>query len=133
MSKQDLQQFKSNIKKEFIVYGKTPLMNANYCLLGNTNKCYPSCDKKCLSSKKYYLKDRLGFQFRIIPDNMETVTTIYNSKITSISPIDLYVDSLRIDVLDETISEINKIIDTIRSGNKFEGSDYTNGNFNRDV
>ncbi len=133
LNKQDLQQFKSNIKKEFIVYGKTPLMNANYCLLGKANKCYSYCDKKCLSSKKYYLKDRLGFYFRILPDNMETVTTIYNSKTTSISPMDLHVDSLRIDVLDETISEINKIIDTVKSGNKFEGPDYTNGNFNREV
>ena len=133
LNKQDLQDFASTSQKEVIVYGNIPLMNSNYCLLGKANKCYPSCNKKCLSSKKYYLKDRLGFQFRILPDNIETVTTIYNSKITSISPMDLHVDSLRIDILDENIAEIQNIIYTVKSGNKFEGHAFTNGNFNKEV
>ena len=108
-------------------------MNSNYCLLGKANKCYASCDKKCLSSNKYYLKDRLGFNFRIIPDNIDTVTTIYNSKITSITHKDINVNSVRIDILDESISEINDIIDTVKTGEKLEGKNFTNGNFNRDV
>ena len=129
----DLQQFKTIKNTELIVYGRTPLMNSNYCLLGKANKCYASCDKKCLSSNKYYLKDRLGFNFRIIPDNIDTVTTIYNSKITSITHKDINVNSVRIDILDESISEINDIIDTVKTGEKLEGKNFTNGNFNRDV
>ena len=119
--------------KELIVYGRTPLMNSNYCLLGKTNKCYSSCSHLCNSSNKFYLKDRLGFLFRVIPDNIETVTTIYNSKITSIEHKDIDVSSIRIDILDETIEEINSIINISKTGNKLEGTDYTNGNFNREV
>ena len=84
LNKTDLKNFNTNKKTELIVYGRTPLMNSNYCLLGKSNKCYSECDHKCNSTNKYYLKDRLGFLFRIIPDNIQTITTIYNSKITSI-------------------------------------------------
>ena len=123
----------SNKNTELIVYGRTPLMNSNYCLLGKTNKCYSSCSHLCKSSNKFYLRDRLGFLFRVIPDNIETVTTIYNSKITSIEHKDIDVNSIRIDILDETIDEINSIINVAKTGNKSEGTDYTNGNFNREV
>ncbi len=118
---------------EIIAYGRTPLMNTNYCLLGKTNKCYPSCKHLCNTENKYYLKDRLGLLFRIIPDNLQTITTIYNSKITFIESKDIYVDSVRIDILDESINEINNIINVINSGEKLEGSNYTNGNFNKDI
>ena len=135
LNKLDLQKVSSSNKCELIVYGRTPLMNSNYCLLGKTNKCYKSCDHLCISSfnKKYYLKDRLGFLFRIIPDNIDSVTTIYNSKITSIEHKDISVESVRIDILDETLSDINQIINVVKSGQKLEGNDYTNGNFNREI
>ena len=127
----DIENIDNLNKCELIVYGKTPLMNSNYCLLGKSNKCYASCDKKCNSNNKYYLKDRLGFLFRVIPDNLQTVTTIYNSKITSIDHTNIPVNSVRIDILDESIEEINNIIKIIATGNKIEGNDYTNGNFNK--
>ena len=47
------------MKQELIVYGRTPLMNINYCLLGDTNKCYPDCEMHCKDNMEYYLKDRL--------------------------------------------------------------------------
>ena len=118
---------------ELIIYGKIPVMNSNYCLLGNSNKCYKECLRKCEKSNKYYLKDRMGFKFRIIPDNSQTITTIYNSKILSISPLDFNSDNYRIDLLDENIFEINIIISTIKSGNRLEGENYTNGNLNRNI
>ena len=132
LNKLDLQNISAN-NTELIVYGNTPIMNSNYCLLGKSNKCYAECKKLCNSSNKYFLKDRLGFLFRIIPDNHETVTTIYNSKITSIPHKDVNVNSVRIDILDESISEINDIIKIVKSGEKLEGKIYTNGNFNRNV
>ena len=122
-----------NIEQELIVYGKTPLMSINYCLLGKANKCHPDCTLNCKNNKEYYLKDRLGFTFRIIPDNIQTVSTIYNSKITSIDGSLFNVSSYRIDILDETIDSINSIVDTILSGNRLEGKDYTNGNLNREI
>lgn len=118
---------------ELIVYGRTPLMTSNYCLLGGTNKCYPTCGSKCKEDVKYYLKDRLGFSFRIVPDSIQTVTTIYNSKITSINGSDFNVNSYRIDVIDESIDEINDIVNVVLEGNRLEGKDYTNGNLNREI
>lgn len=135
LNKSDLQKVASTKKSELIVYGRTPLMNSNYCLLGKTNKCYNSCEHLCVSSsnKEFYLKDRLGFLFRVIPDNIDTVTTIYNSKITSIEHKDINVDSVRIDILDENINEINHIIDVVKTGYKLEGNTFTNGNFNKEI
>ncbi|MBR6504641.1 MAG: hypothetical protein IKT41_02840 [Clostridia bacterium] len=81
----------------------------------------------------YYLKDRIGLGFRICLDNIQTVSTIYNSKTTSILAKEFKNCSYRIDILDESIEEINNIIKTVNSGNKLEGKDFTNGNLNRQV
>ena len=122
-----------NIATELIVYGNIPVMNMNYCLLGKSNHCYNKCEKKCNSNSKYYIKDRMGLLFRVIPDNIQTITTIYNSKITSIEYKNFNVDFVRVDILDEDISAINKIINTILLGNKLNGSNYTNGNLSRKI
>ena len=112
---------------ELIVYGKLPVMTNNYCYLGKSNKCNSSCPKKCTTNSIYVLKDRLGFEFRILPDNIFNQTTIFNSKITSITYNDLQITSIRIDILDESIDKILDIINTVKSGNRFEGKEYTNG------
>ena len=122
-----------NIATELIVYGNIPVMNMNYCLFGKSNHCYNKCEKKCNSNSKYYIKDRMGLLFRVIPDNIQTITTIYNSKITSIEYKNFDVDFVRVDILDEDISAINKIINTILLGNKLNGSNYTNGNLSRKI
>ena len=121
------------LEKELIVYGRTPLMNMNYCLLGESDKCYPECTSKCNSKNKYYLKDRLNMKFPVAPDNIQTVTTIYNSKITSISYKDFCINYARIDILDENIEQINNIINNVISAKKLEGKEYTNGNLNKEI
>lgn len=91
---------------ETIVYGKIPVMTNNYCYLGKSNKCYSSCKKLCKSNSKFYLQDRTGSKFIIIPNN--SITTIFNSK-----PIQLNnynTNSIRIDILDEYFEEIKYII-----------------------
>lgn len=127
---------------EIIVYGNIPIMSSNYCLFGKTNKCNGDCKSgspkntsptPCKLDCKYYLKDRMNFDFRVIPDNIDTLTTIYNSKITSISPKDFNVYSFRIDILDESIDEINFIVKSVKLGNKLDGKDYTSGNLNREI
>mgnify|MGYP003300882371 CR=1 FL=1 len=117
----------SPIQNEIIVYGKTPLMTNNYCYLGESNKCYKECDRKCMLNEKFELKDRLGFKFRIVPDNTCTLTTIFNSKTTSITYEDLNIDYARIDILDENLEEIKNIISTVKAGQRFDGKDFTNG------
>ena len=121
------------LQKELIVYGKTPLLNMSYCLLGSSNKCYPECKQLCRSNNTYYLKDRLNMKFRILPDNIQTVTTVFNCKTTSISSKDFNINFARIDILYEYIQQINDIILKVKYGNRFEGKDYTNGNLNREI
>ena len=117
----------ANLAQEVIVYGKIPVMTNNYCYLGKSNKCHKDCDRKCEKNSKFYLKDRMDFNFRIVPDKTSTITTIYNSKTLSVKYDDIICDSIRIDILDENPSEIQEIIDIVKSGNRFEGKDYTNG------
>ena len=96
--------------------------------------CYPTCEGKCQSKdNKFYLKDRMGLKFRVIPNNLQTLSRIYNSKILSIDYDSLGIDYARIDILDEDISEINNIIKTVKSGKRFEGPEFTNGHMNREV
>ena len=119
---------------ELIVYGKTPLMNMNYCVLGKTNKCYPTCTSKCNLNNSYYLKDRLNMKFPVLFDNIQTVSTIYNSKTTSISPSDFSnIHYNRIDILDESVEESNNIVNTVKNGDRLEGKEFTNGNLNREI
>ena len=133
LDKDTISNLATSSHKEVIAYGNLPLMNSNYCLLGKSNKCYKDCDRKCMNNSSFFLKDRLGFLFRIIPDNIDTVTTIYNSKTTSISLDGLNCDYARIDVFDETIEEINLIVSKILNKEKLEGKQYTNGNLNKIV
>ena len=115
---------------EMIVYGRLPLMTSHYCLLGQSNLCYKECTGNC---KEVYLKDRMGFLFPVLPNPSGTVTTIYNSKITSIASSCFNTDFVRIDFLDEDVSQMQEIIDTVANGDRMEGKDYTNGNLNREI
>ena len=48
-------------------------------------------------------------------------------------PNDIVVNSVRIDILDENITEINHIIGTVKNGKKLEGNDFTNGNLAKEI
>ncbi len=115
------------LQSELIVYGKLPLMTNNYCYLSNSNKCFKDCKKLCQKETTYYLKDRLGYEFTVIPQPIYGLTTIYNSKITSIKYDDININNVRIDILDEDPEQIQNIIDTIKKCERFEGNNYTNG------
>ena len=133
LDKDTISNFSITKHKEIICYGNLPLMNSNYCPLGKSNKCYKSCDRKCMNNNSYFLKDRLGFLFKVVPDNIDTVSTIYNSKITSISLDGLNCDYARIDIIDESIDEINLIVSKVLNKERLEGNQYTNGNLNKIV
>ncbi len=134
LDKSTIDRFLEISNQELICYGRTPLMNMNYCPLGKSNRCYPECKMRCNTNNNYYLKDRLNLKFPIEPDNIQTVSTLYNSKITSIAPNDFKnITSLRIDILEENISEIQQIVDTVTKGEKLKGNQYTNANLNREI
>lgn len=75
----------------------------------------------------------MGFKFKVLPNNLQTLSNIYNSKILSIDYNDLDIDYARIDILEETIPEINNVIRTVKNGKRFEGPEFTNGHMNRFV
>ena len=83
---------------EIIVSGKIPVMHTAYCLLGHSNKCYNDCKHLCTSGNTYYLKDRYGFNFMVVPDNLQTITTIFNSRDISFDYSDVNVDFIRVDI-----------------------------------
>lgn len=123
----------ANVPVEVMAYGRLPLMNMNYCPLGKSNRCYPTCLARCLQSNLYLLEDRMHLRFPILPDNMQTVTTVYNSKITFLDSKSLHSKNLRMDFLNESIEEINEVVAYIRAGKRKTGDFYTNGNFAREV
>ena len=120
----------SPISLELWAYGNIPLMTMNYCLLGKSNKCYKECNKLCNSGKNFYLKDRLGFEFKIFPDNFLNLTQIFNSKITSFDYSNYNVDYLRISILDESPEKIKEIISNVKNNIPFKGNEYC-GHFNK--
>ena len=52
-------------------------------------------------------------KFPLIPDSIQSITTAYNYRNLSISPLDYDIDIARIDILYETVDEINKIIEQL--------------------
>ena len=124
---------KTDLPIEIIVYGKIPLMVMNYCPLGKSNKCYKNCEKYCISKNEYYLRDRKKLDFRIVPDNIRTITTIYNSKILSLDTNEFCNNNFRIDILDKDISKINEITTNVLNNKPYYGSEYTTGNLNKDI
>lgn len=135
LDKSSLQELANNscMPVELLVYGKLPVMNIGYCLLGSSNKCYPTCKMLCRTNSRYFLKDRLNMYFRVVPDNLQTVTTLYNSKITSIDYSDFNVESVRVSIIDRNVKEINKILDKVKNNQPFTGAEYTKGNINKHV
>ena len=69
----------------------------------------------------------------IIPDNIDTISTIYNCKTTSIKWDEFNVQNLRIDILDENIDDINLIISKTLNNERFEGKNFTNANLNKEI
>ena len=128
LNEEEIENIKTNLKKEFIVYGRTPLMTSEYCTIGTFKNCTGLCTKGT-----YVLKDRMNFEFPIYTNRINCNTTIYNSKITSIMWKNLKVNSIRIDILEENIEEINKIIETHKQSKRLEGQNYTNGNLKKDI
>lgn len=107
----DILKYDLDIETELIVYGILPIMSTNYCFLGQSNECYPECKTRCLdSNSSYYLLDRYGYKFKIVPDNIQCITSIFNNRSISINDKSINVSSIRLDFLDESIEEINKTI-----------------------
>ena len=136
LTKEQISSLSSDIDLEYIVYGKQVVMTSEHCPVGSIIGGFTKnaiCKKPCLKNDFFYLKDRLGMKFQVLPDNIDCQSQIFNSKITSIESHDLNIDSIRIDILNEDINDIQTIIDTHLQGKKLSGECYTNGHINRPV
>ena len=91
------------------------------------------CSMPCLKNDKYFLRDRMNMEFRVISDNIDCQSQLFNSKICSIESNNLNVDSIRLDIIDENAIEVQNIINTHKAGRKLSGEKYTNGHVNRPV
>ena len=136
LTKEQINSLSYAIPSELMVYGAQRVMTSEHCPVGNLIGKFSgsnACSKPCIKNDKFYLKDRLGMKFEVFPDNIDCESTIYNSKITSIESKDLKINSIRIDVTDEPLNEVQKIINTHKSGQKMSGEKYTNGHIARSV
>ena len=124
------------LSKEIIAYGNICSMTSEYCPIGSLVgglSANSKCSMPCTKGEKYFLRDRMNMDFRILPDNIDCQSRIFNAKINSIETNDLDVDSIRIDIIDEPFNEVQKIINVHRKGEKLSGEKYTNGHLNRPV
>ena len=128
LNKTNINNLSEVLKKELIVYGRILLMTSEYCTIGTFKGCKGFCKEG-----KYTLKDRLGLKFPVYTNRINCNNLIYNSKITSIEWKDLNIDSIRIDILEETEEDIKNIIEVHRSNQRLEGIEYTNGNMNKEI
>ncbi len=130
-----LSNFK-DVEKEVIAYGNLCVMTSEYCPVGSLAGGFSKdkkCSKPCQSKEPYYLRDRMQKDFRVLPDAIDCQCEIYNTNILSIETANVNSDSIRLDVLDESSQEMQKVIDTHRLGKKLSRELYTNGHFNRPV
>ena len=109
--------YKAKIKSipnvEVVVYGKLELMISEYCLLNTLMNKENPC-KFCKNNKNIYeIEDRVGEKYRILNDNCLTYIMHYKN-IDMLNNIEylkeLGVTNFRIDLLDETEEEIDKIL-----------------------
>ncbi len=142
LTKKQINTLGDSLPREILAYGNTCVMTSEYCPIGSiiggfskNKKCTRICQTHYQQNNqdKYYLRDRMNMDFRILPDNIECQTKIFNSKTTSIETFDLSVSSIRIDTIDETAKELQQIIDIHKAGKKLSGKKYTNGHISRPV
>lgn len=109
LDKNEINNFAGDIEKELVIYGRTCLMTSKYCPIGKNGKCGRACEKGI-----YELKDRKNFVFPVVADSTNCHSKIYNSKISKIDLKGVNAEFVRIDILNETENEIQKIFDTIK-------------------
>lgn len=111
----------TNLPMQQIVFGHPDLMHMKYCLISHRTECNNcgQCDEK-----KWELNGENDFLIRF--DKNQTETILYSKKIYSVNTAKVVGDSLRFDFLDESISEINTIIEETLDGWFYKGSGYVN-------
>lgn len=106
-------KYKHPANVEVVVYGKPELMISEYCLLNTLMNKETPC-KFCKNNRNIYeIEDRVGEKYRVLNENCLTYILHYKN-IDMLNNIEylkeLGVTNFRIDLLDETEEEIDKIL-----------------------
>lgn len=126
-----IEKISKDIAAETVVYGYLPVMTVRGCVLKSTlEKC--GC-----GDEAYYLKDRKGAQFRILPDKSECVNVILNSAPVYMADkmCDVQKSGVSYALMDftvETNEEIENIYKLYKNGVHLEKG-FTRGHFYRGV
>lgn len=106
-------KYKNPANVEVVVYGKPELMISEYCLLNTLMNKEKNCNFCKNNNNIYELEDRVGEKYRVLNDNCLTYIMHYKN-INMLNNIEylkeLGVTNFRIDFLDETEEEIDKIL-----------------------
>lgn len=108
LDKQKINELASDLEKEVVVYGRPCLMISKYCPIGKNGDCKMACQ-----NGNYQLRDRRDFVFPIVSDSVNCHTRIFHSKVLTQNVKEIQADFVRVDILNETKEEIEKIISRI--------------------
>ncbi|MBQ7667967.1 MAG: U32 family peptidase [Clostridia bacterium] len=131
---EQINNIKTDLIKEVTVYGTLPLMISEHCAIGS--EIAKKIDCGLCEKGTYELKDRTGAKFPIITDRANCRSMILNSKKLVLSDaisIIEDVDFLRLYFYDETESERENIIKSIKENKKISCANSTAGLFYRVV
>ena len=111
-----------NGKIERIVYGKIPLMNIKYSLIDKDTVC----NRKNKDTIEYFLEDLESKRnFECVDCNGSILTKIYSDKILFIDNVHTN-NSVRLNFIDESIDDMNKIVEYIIDNKSCYGDLYLN-------
>lgn len=109
LNKNYLDELQTDLEKEIVVYGRTCLMTSKYCPIGKNENCNQECQKGT-----FEFKDRKNFVFPVVSDITNCHARIFNSKISNIDYKNVDTDFVRIDILNESQDDIERIIFKLR-------------------
>lgn len=107
-----------------IVFGHSELMHMKYCLLSHSNEC-DNCGR-CKDEKYGNLELNGEAEFYVKINKFQTETVLYSKKTFSADTTRVVGDSLRFDFMNESVLQMNSIIEDIKSGWFYTGREYVN-------
>lgn len=114
----------TSLPMQQIVFGHSELMHMKYCLLSHSNEC-DNCGR-CKDEKYGNLELNGEAEFYVKINKFQTETVLYSKKTFSADTTRVVGDSLRFDFMNESVLQMNSIIEDIKSGWFYTGREYVN-------
>lgn len=124
LNEKEINEF-NNLENSIIeCYGRIKCMTIGHCIIKDCKNC---------PNNTYKLIDRLNYSFPVITDNSNCTMNVYNSKILSYNINKFKNSNIHYTFTFETIEEIKNVIGLMKSNNKPQGDNYTNGNYTKNI